>query len=228
MLYLPHNKLSDKIWEDEDTLIPEVRDALMKIADEFIDYLGVDIDVLDITMTGSLANYNYTPYSDIDLHIMIDTSSVNKDIDLVEEFFNAKKSFWNDRHDITIKGVEVELYPQDINEEHSSTGVYSVQEEEWVIKPDKFKSKFDKESVSRKANVLKKEIQIAISNSIKDIDVEPLDKMIKKLKKFRTSGLARSGELADENIAYKIIRDAGLLQKLFDTKYKIKDEQLSI
>ena len=107
MLYLPHNKLSDKIWQDEEKMHPEVRDALMKIADEFIDYLGIDLDVLDITMTGSLANYNYTPFSDIDLHIMIDTSSVNKDIDLVEEFFNAKKKFWNDRHDIMIRGSEV-------------------------------------------------------------------------------------------------------------------------
>ena len=61
MLYLPHDNLSEKIWENEDKMLPEVREALMKIADEFIDYLGIDLDVLDITMTGSLANYNYTP-----------------------------------------------------------------------------------------------------------------------------------------------------------------------
>ena len=228
MLYLPHNKLSDKIWQDEEKMHPEVRDALMKIADEFIDYLGIDLDVLDITMTGSLANYNYTPFSDIDLHIMIDTSSVNKDIDLVEEFFNAKKKFWNDRHDIMIRGSEVELYPQDINLESVSTGVYSVQEDKWVLKPKRFKDNFDKESVSKKANMLKQEIQIAIKNSISDIDTEPIDKMLKKLKKFRQSGLEKSGELADENISYKIIRDLGLLQKLFNVKYDIKDKMLSL
>jgi len=228
MLYLPHDNLSEKIWENEDKMLPEVREALMKIADEFIDYLGIDLDVLDITMTGSLANYNYTPFSDIDLHIMIDTSSVNKDIDLVEEFFNAKKKFWNDRHDITIRDSEVELYPQDINLESVTTGVYSVQEDKWLLKPKRFKDEFDKESVDKKSSVLKKEIQIAINNSRKDMDTEPIDKMLKKLKKFRQSGLEKSGELADENITYKIIRDTGLLQKLFDEKYNIEDKSLSI
>ena len=215
MFYLPHDKLSEKIWENEDKMLPEVREALMKIADEFIDYLGIDLDVLDITMTGSLANYNYTPFSDIDLHIMIDTSSVNKDIDLVEEFFNAKKKFWNDRHDITIRDSELELYPQ-------------VQEDKWLLKPKRFKDEFDKMSVDKKSSVLKKEIQIAINNSRKDMDTEPINKMLKKLKKFRQSGLEKSGELADENITYKIIRDTGLLQKLFDEKYNIEDKKLSI
>ena len=228
MFYLPHDKLSEKIWENEDKMLPEVREALMKIADEFIDYLGIDLDVLDITMTGSLANYNYTPFSDIDLHIMIDTSSVNKDIDLVEEFFNAKKKFWNDRHDITIRDSEVELYPQDINLESVTTGVYSVQEDKWLLKPKRFKDEFDKMSVDKKSSVLKKEIQIAINNSRKDMDTEPINKMLKKLKKFRQSGLEKSGELADENITYKIIRDTGLLQKLFDEKYNIEDKKLSI
>ncbi len=228
MLYLPHNNLSEKIWENEDKMLPEVRKALTKISDEFIDYLGIDLDVLDVTMTGSLANYNYTPFSDIDLHIMIDTSSVNEDIDLVEEFFNAKKKFWNDRHDIMIRGSEVELYPQDINLESVTTGVYSVQEDKWLIKPKRFKDEFDKESVSKKSNILRKEIQIAINNSVKDIDAEPINKMLKKLKKFRQSGLEKSGELADENVTYKIIRDLGLLQKLFDVKYDIEDRKLSI
>ena len=228
MLYLPHNNLSEKIWENEDKMLPEVRKALTKISDEFIDYLGIDLDVLDVTMTGSLANYNYTPFSDIDLHIMIDTSSVNEDIDLVEEFFNAKKKFWNDRHDIMIRGSEVELYPQDINLESVTTGVYSVQEDKWLIKPKRFKDEFDKESVSKKSNILRKEIQIAINNSRKDMDTEPINKMLKKLKKFRQSGLEKSGELADENVTYKIIRDLGLLQKLFDVKYDIEDRKLSI
>lgn len=228
MFYLPHDNLSQKIWENDDKMLPEVRDALIKIADEFIEYLGIDLDVLDVTMTGSLANYNYTPFSDIDLHIMIDTSSVNKDIDLVEEFFNAKKKFWNDRHDIMIKGSEVELYPQDIDLDTVSTGVYSVQEDKWLTKPKQFKDEVDKESVLKKSEILRKEIKIAINNSIRDMDTEPINKMIKKLKRFRQSGLEKSGELSDENITYKIIRDLGLLQKLFNVKYDIKDKNLSI
>ena len=89
--HLPHNTLSRKIWVDKN-MLPEFREALLNIADAFIDYLGVNIDVVDITMTGSYANYNYTEFSDIDLHILIDMTSIDADTDLVEEFFNAKRS----------------------------------------------------------------------------------------------------------------------------------------
>ena len=224
--HLPHNTLSRKIWVNKD-MRPEFREALLKIADAFIDYLGVDIDVVDITMTGSYANYNYTVFSDIDLHILIDMNSINADLDLVEEFFNAKKSFWNDRHDIELKGIEVEMYPQDVNEEHSSSGVFSVLDDRWLIEPTKFKSKLDIEKIEKSSNKIIKEIESAIKSSTKASDTSDIELIIKKLKKMRSSGLSRAGELADENVIYKVIRSRGLLQKLFDTKSKIEDLSLS-
>ena len=102
--HLPHEELSMKLWKEE-KLKPEIREQLLRIADVFIEYLGIPIDVADITMTGSYANYNYTPYSDIDLHIIIDPKSINKDVDLVEEFLKAKRQFWNDRHDIRVLNI---------------------------------------------------------------------------------------------------------------------------
>ena len=106
--YIPHEKLSTKLWDNKTgKMKPDIREKLLIIADVFVDYLGVAIDVLDVTVTGSYANYNYTPYSDIDLHIIVDYEDLTDIENLSKEFFHAKKSFWNDRHDIKIKGVEV-------------------------------------------------------------------------------------------------------------------------
>lgn len=224
--HLPHNKLSKKIWNNKE-MIPEFREALLRIANAFIDYLGINIDVVDITMTGSYANYNYTEFSDIDLHILVDMSSIDGDTDLVEEFFNAKKSFWNDRHDIELKGIEVELYPQDSEEEHASSGVFSILENKWVVEPNKFKNKLDIESVEKGSIKISKEIDKAVASSIKSSDTSDIDSMIKKLKKMRSSGLSRGGELSDENVIYKVLRSRGYLQKLFDNKFEIEDLNLS-
>lgn len=224
--HLPHSVLSKKIWVGKE-MLPEFREALLRIADAFIDYLGVNIDVVDITMTGSYANYNYTVFSDIDLHILIDMSSIDADTDLVEEFFNAKKSFWNDRHDIELKGIEVEMYPQDVNEEHTSSGVFSVLEDRWVVEPTKFKSKLDIEKIEKSSSKIIKEIERAIKSSTKTSDTSDIERMLKKLKKMRSSGLSRGGELSDENVIYKVIRSRGLLQKLFDNKSNIEDLKLS-
>ena len=224
--HLPHSELSAKIWKDK-KMLPEFREALLKIANAFIDYLGVTIDVVDITMTGSYANYNYTVFSDIDLHILVDMSSIDGDTDLVEEFFNAKKSFWNDRHDIELKNIEVELYPQDSEEEHASSGVYSIVDDKWVVEPKKFKNKLDIEKIEKSSNKIIKEIDKAIKSSIKASDTSDIEKMLKKLKKMRSSGLSKGGELSDENVIYKVIRSRGHLQNLFDKKSKIEDLNLS-
>ena len=225
--HLPHSKLSQKIWNEDEEILPEFREALLKIADEFLEYLGVPVDVIDITMTGSYANYNYTPFSDIDLHLVIDFGTVDDNLDLVEEFFSAKKTFWNNRHDIELKDIEVEIYPQKHDEDHASTGVYSVQDNKWLVKPKKFKDELDVDNVTKKSEKLSKEIRVALKQARERNITRPLDKMIKKLKKMRQSGLEKAGELSDENIMYKVIRSQNLLQDLFDTKDEILDKDLS-
>lgn len=224
--HLPHSKLSEKIWVDN-KMIPEFRNALLGISSAFIEYLGVPVDAIDITMTGSYANYNYTVFSDIDLHILVDMQSFNADDDLVKQFFNAKKSFWNDRHDIDLKGIEVELYPQDVNEPHTSSGVFSVKDDEWIVEPKKFKNGIDISNIAKGSKNVIKEIESVLRDSIDSADTSDIVKMIKKLKKMRSSGLEKGGELADENIIYKVIRSQGLLQKLFDTMADVEDLKLS-
>ena len=225
--HLPHEELSVKIWKDE-KLKPNIREQLLEIADAFIEYLGISIDVLDITLTGSYANYNYTPYSDIDLHIIIDPKSINRDIDLVEEFLKAKKKLFNFRHDIRVLNIEVELFAQDVNAPSVESGIYSIKDDKWLIKPDKFRSSFDKRNVSKKVRYLRKQINMEIDEAKMTRSTTDLDKLIKKINKMRQSGLEKGGEMSDENIIYKVLRSEGDIQKLYDMRDNIFDIDLSL
>jgi|TARA_R110000822_G_scaffold990_23_gene4495 predicted nucleotidyltransferase len=225
--HLPHEELSVKLWEDQ-KLKPSIREQLLEISEAFMKYLGISIDVIDVTFTGSYANYNYTPYSDIDLHIIVDPKSINRDIDLVEEFLKAKRQFWNDRHDIRVLNIEVELYAQDVNEPHESSGVYSVKKDEWINKPNKFRVEFDSRNITRKVKYFTKLIIMEINEAKMSRDIAGLEKLIKKIRNMRQSGLEKGGEMSDENIIYKILRSEGNIQKLYDMKDNIFDVDLSL
>jgi len=222
--FLPHDKLSPKFWLENGKMKKEVSAALMLIANEFLDYLKIDVDVSDITVTGSYANYNYTPYSDIDLHIIIEFADITNDEELIEGFMSAKKSYWNDKYDMTVEGVEVEIYPQNISEAHISSGVYSIDNDEWVVSPKKFLKDPDTLAAKKKADVLRRDI----NDAIKSADLKDIERLIMKVKKLRSSGLERSGEMSTENIAYKILRADDLIQKLYDSKFKAYSVSLSI
>lgn len=226
--HLPHQELSVKFWDEDKKLKPELREQLLRIANSFIDYLGINIDVVDITFTGSYANYNYTPFSDVDLHVIIDTKSINKDIDLVEEFLKVKRQYWNDKHDIKIQNIDVELYPQDIKEEHRSSGVYSISNDEWIVEPKKLLGKFDQRNVLKKVQSIKKLVDIAIDNSKEKRDNLEISNLLEKIRKMRQSALEKGGEMSDENIVYKILREEGDIQKLYDMKDNIFDVGLSL
>ena len=222
--FLPHDKLSKKVWKDEEYMRPDVQKALENIANEFLDYLNIDVDVEDITFTGSYANYNYTPYSDIDLHIVIDFDKVSSDEDLVDGFMNAKKSYWNDRYDIKVNGIEVEIYPQDSSEEHVSSGVYSIEQEKWLVRPEKFQKEPNLKSANKKFKMLEREISSAIETN----DLQSVERLIKKLRDMRKSALSKSGEMSVENIAYKMLRSKNLIQKLYDKKFKLYGDSISL
>ena len=138
----PKKVLSSVLWEDGE-LKSGLREILYKIGLEFYLTLGVDAPIKDITVTGSVANYNYTHYSDVDLHVLFDYSAVDEDFEFVLDYMNAKKSVWNDKHNIKIKGHDVELYAQDVNEPHHSTGVYSIMANKWIDKPVPKKAQVD-------------------------------------------------------------------------------------
>ena len=223
--------LNEKIW-DGDSMRPDVRESIFKIANEFINFLKIDIIVSDIVMTGSLANYNWSEYSDVDVHIIADFTQFSEEtLQIYEDVFRLKKTIFNDKHNIKIFDYDIELYVQNEDELHFSSGVYSILENEWISKPKRESTEIDFESIKTKV----KNWMDKIDNLIKDVEDEPIDvmnrhidKLKDKLKKYRTCGLEKDGELSDENIVFKVLRRNGYIQKLFDFQSKQTDKKLSL
>ena len=226
------DELNPKIWDENKKLRPEVRKNILKIADDYFESLEIPgVDIEDVTMTGSLANYNWSKYSDVDLHIVINYKDVPVDEDLVMDFFKSKSSNWNKEHDVKIYGYDVELYVQDINEEHHSTGVYSILNNEWVIKPEKKKISFSDKSVNEKANRIMDQIE-SLYDEMEDGEYESVvkgvDKLTEKIKKMRKSGLESGGEFSVENIVFKVLRRNGMLDRLYDIKTVAYDKSVTL
>jgi len=228
----PHHNLDESLWDENDQLKPEVAEKLLEIARQFISKTqGADAEIKDITFTGSLANYNYSMLSDIDLHILIDFEELNDDVELVKDYFNAVKALWNYLHDIRIKDYEVEVYVQDDNEPHFSSGIYSVMNNEWIKKPVPEEADVDNESITRKAESLMDQIDRALALMEKDKHEEAHKRALKiseKLKKLRKAGLETAGEYSVENLAFKTLRNNGYLGKLSDLKRDAYDKMMSL
>ena len=218
-----HNELNPKAWEGGH-LRPEVRDRLLQIAMIFIDYLDIsNFDALDIVLTGSIANYNYTKFSDFDLHVVTRYSDLRCD-DIAAAFYRAKKEIWNNQHDIMIRGHEVELYVEDVEEPPVSGGIYSVVNDRWIKKPSYNPPKINDRAVNAKANDLIQRITQAIdSNDVKDIE-----RLRTKIRNMRRSGLDSAGEFGVENLAFKIVRNLGYLDKLSTAYTQQQDRDLSL
>ena len=218
------------IWDGE-ALKPEIRENLLKIAKDFLIDLPFDLEPKDVTLTGSLANYNWSKYSDIDLHIIVDFSEVDDNLELVKELFRQLQTNWNNRHDILIKGYEVEIYFQDSNEAHISTGVYSVQNDEWIAKPTPESVSIDYANVKKKAQDISDRIDhIAkmMTDEEGDAVLDAIDRLKAKIRNMRKTGLEGSGQYSVENLAFKVLRRSEELGRLSDLKAKAYDELMSI
>tara|TARA_R110002110_G_scaffold136404_1_gene321227 strand:+ start:337 stop:1461 length:1125 start_codon:yes stop_codon:yes gene_type:complete len=231
-LLRPKDELNSELWDEDKKLRSDVRERLLDIAEKFIKpTLGADATIKDITFTGSLANYNYSDLSDIDLHIIIDFADINKDKEMVRKYFNAVKALWNSLHDIRIKGFEVEAYVQGADEPHTSTGVYSVQDDRWLKEPVQSDAEIDEDSVSNKANSLIDQIEQALQIMEEGSHEEAMNRaelLMEKIKKLRRAGLESEGEYSVENLAFKTLRHTGYLTKLSDLKREAYDAMMSI
>ena len=222
--------LNREFWTPENKLNPTIRKALLKIAKEFYD--GIELEnkpkIKDIVFTGSLANYNYSNYSDVDLHLLFD---FGKNKELLSQFFLLAKSKWNDKHDITVKGYDVEVYAEDEKSPHVSTGLYSVMKNKWIKEPKKETPVFDELDVKTKVNyfvgMVKQLFQQYQEGKLEGLDTK-IEKLRDKLSKFRQGGLQLGGEFSTENIAFKLLRRAGYMDKLAKLQDAVVDKQLSV
>jgi hypothetical protein len=221
--------LNPKVWENptnpkKSTMVPKVRKALERIAEEFVDYLGDDVFVEDVVLTGSLSNYNWSEFSDFDLHIIVDMDEYGDEDELYKELFNLKKQLFNDKHNIKIFGYDVELYAQDSEEPHISSGVYSVMNNKWINVPKKMNLEIDKKVLEDKIQNWVEKIDTAVENG----NVKVLESLKEKLKKYRQSGLDGDGELSYENLVFKYLRRSEHIEKLFNSINKGTDKELSV
>ena len=145
-----NDTLNPNIWNADKSIKPEIRDALLKIAQDFYIESELPAPIEDVYILGSAANYNWGPSSDVDLHVLIDFTKISPDHDLVKKMVDSIKANWNKNHNVTIKGHRVELYIQDIKETNRALGVYSVLNNKWIKVPQKLNFVIGQEHDSEK------------------------------------------------------------------------------
>ena len=212
-----HHELNPILW-DNNQLRPEVRVKLLEIARHFALYLNVPrLYLKDVTLSGSSAGYNYSDYSDIDLHLVVNKLES-------EELFTAKKNLYNSQHDLHIQGIPVELYVQPANQPHHSAGIYSVLNDHWINEPVHEEPTIDPKDIKAKARNYAGKINSAMRSG----DLAQCRETMDDLKRLRKAGLETGGEQSVENLAFKLLRARGQIDKLRKYIVKLESDKLSL
>ena len=214
-----NRRLNPKLWHNGD-LDLEVSAKLQDIAEAFEKFIGIDLPVIDYTITGSNANYTWTEHSDLDLHLIVKGTVT----DAERELYNAKKALWAEQHTITVKGLPVECYVQGEQEEHHSTGVFSIAKDRWLVEPKKIKPEVDDSAVERKKDSMIHDIETALLSK----DLERMRRVKERITEMRRAGLARTGEWSVENLVFKILRNLGLIDQITEKIRELEDAELSL
>ena len=214
-----NRRLNPNIWNG-DELDLEVSAKLEQIAEAFVKFIGIELAVTDYTITGSNANYTWTEHSDLDLHIIVKGTVT----DAERELYNAKKALWAEQHKITVKGLPVECYVQGEEEEHHSTGVFSIAKDRWLVEPKKIKPEVDDSAVERKKDSIIHDIETALLSR----DLERMRRIKERVTEMRKAGLERAGEWSVENLVFKILRNLGLIDQITEKIRELEDSELSL
>jgi hypothetical protein len=221
-----HNELNPQLW-DGDKLKANVKEKLLDIGRTWIDWVNLPPEALkDFILVGGNASYAYTPYSDIDLHVLVDKRKIDNCPDLIDDYLKDKKQLWSLTHDISILGHDVEIYAQDINEPvPPDQGAYSLTNDEWITQPQHQEFDVDASNVQKKVYEYIHKIEDLIMSNAED---EAFEKLKEKIRNMRSAGLKKSGELSVENMVFKELRNLGYLDKM--TKYvrSTQDKKLSL
>jgi predicted nucleotidyltransferase len=230
---MPKSDLYPKIWNaSTKKLNNDIKLKLKQIAEDFIRGFKYPLKIKDIILTGSIANYNWNQYSDIDLHVLLDFNEIPDEyMEAFKDYFNSKKEVWNKTHNIMIVGHEVEIYIQDTNEPHHSTGVYSVLNDKWLTEPQFQKQDINYDDVIARTEDFIKQIN-KLSELVSKKDYQKakvgIDNLRNKIKKYRQAGLEAEGEYSTENMVFKMLRNQGYLEQLSNLKFQAYDSDVGI
>lgn len=218
-----HNTLNRKLFSEDNKLYPIVRQKIFDIVEKFIEYSELDINVADIQIVGSNASFNYTTDSDLDVHIISNFELINAPKELLQALYNAKKTQFNDKFNITIRGIKVEMYVQDVNDGIASNGIYSVVNDDWI--------KFPKQIEDVTSYDFSKEVATwsqFINSLLEKNNYDQIVKTINQIYMIRHNGLAIDGEYGKGNQLFKELRSAGLLDKLKNSLNDLLSNRLSL
>ena len=217
-----HDTLNPDLWV-KGQLNPKVRLKLLEIAKHFIQFIKVpNLNLQDITISGSNAAYTYTKHSDIDLHLVVDIPQ--QQAEYLKSLYDAKKNQYNFTHNIKVKGIDVEVYVQDSQQPHHSAGIYSVLDDQWRNKPKAERVQINDDDVKDKVNNYIAAIELAIKSE----DITIANSALDEVGKIRKAGLAKGGEFSVENLAFKVIRARGIIDRLRKHINDLEDKQLSL
>tara|TARA_R110000751_G_scaffold11771_5_gene40946 strand:+ start:10930 stop:13533 length:2604 start_codon:yes stop_codon:yes gene_type:complete len=220
------------VWDDLN-LKSEIKEKLLKIAQDFFDSLELPEGTVlkDIKLTGSLANFNWSKFSDVDLHLVIDFSQIADNEKFAKDYFDAKKNLWNNAHDISIFGYPVEVYVEDVDEAHTASGLYSILNDEWITIPQNKKIIIDKSDIKSKAEGYLSSIpqleKMYDEGKYKEV-ISTIDQIKERIRNMRSSGLEKGGLYSVENLAFKVLRRSDFVEELNTLKTNAYDAMMSL
>ena len=226
----PSENMSEVLWQDM-RLREEAEDLLLQVANDFLSSLDLDVPMKDLYIVGSMASLNYSEFSDIDLHIVLDFGDISSDKDLLRKYFYLAKSKWNRTRKVMIGGHDVEIYVEDLNDERLPTATYSVMRKEWINQPSMEWLEIDYQGVTKKVTEKMSEVD-ELESLYEDGEYKEAYEfgtlLRQKIKRFRQAGLDKRGEYSNENLAFKLLRRSGALDRINDYVKSSYAEMVSI
>ena len=210
-----------------DSLKPEVNEKLMQFAEAFVAFVDMDERaIVDVLLLGGNAGYNYTQYSDLDVHIVVDPKYIpDCNPDLLDQYYMDKKTLWELTHNVTIYGVKAEPYIERPGiTRKKSQGVWSIMKKSWIQKPTPFEGDVDEKEIEKKVNNFINQI----NSLIKASDADGLKNLVKKLRDSRGTSLQKYGEYGFENMVFKELRNQGYIDKIRTVVVNLKSKSLSL
>lgn len=218
-----HDTLNSKLWDDANHLRPEVKNKIIEIVNYFEQNLQVPINIVDIQLCGSNCSYNYTDKSDLDVHIIANFESVSDETEILSSAYDLERSKFNKDYDISIHGIEIELYVQDIRSGVTSNGIYSILDNDWIKEPKPIKH-ITKHNTEKEVQKWSDHINRVIKAGTHDDIINAIN----TLYLIRHNSINVDGEYGKGNQLFKDIRNLGLLDKLKEAQKKARSKELSL